>query len=83
MITDVSGNDLQPGDRIAVAFREGNQGTLRIGTIIEFSERKADWGCATEMIEVEWTGEGSNWNAIGMKGKRTKIEAANKKFVRL
>lgn len=83
MATDVLGNTVIPGDRIAVSFREGNIAQLRIGVVMGFSKRSSAHYTDSDTIQVQWTGEGSNWNAKDMAGKTTSIQTDHPKYIRL
>lgn len=41
--TDMLEQPVVIGSRLAVAFREGNQGTLRVGTVVGVSSRNEYW----------------------------------------
>lgn len=41
--TDMRGNPMEEGNLLAVAFREGNQGVLRIGRVVGVSSRNEYW----------------------------------------
>lgn len=49
-ITDLQGNTLEVGDRVAGAFRVGNVAELRVGEVTGFGERGNEL-----TVEVHWT----------------------------
>ena len=78
VVTDLNGDPVQEGDRIAGAFRAGDVAQLRTGTVLGFGERS---GKTT--IKVQWeisSGSGRGARAVSTLGQ---IEAGLKRFVRI
>lgn len=79
--TDIAGNVVTVGTRVAVAFRQGNQAEIRVGVVTGFSSQRSSSGFPAEQVDqivVQWehsSGYGS------MAGKTTKIFTANKRFI--
>lgn len=85
--TDMLGKPVNEGDRLAVAFREGNQGVMRIGTVIGKSSRNEYWrNPETKKYQdqprptllVEWDATTGYMNSTG---KTTWIYQDVKRFV--
>lgn len=76
-ITDLRGNTLEVGDKVAGAFRIGNVAVLRIGEVTGFGER----GNALT-VEVHWTlsSLGARVTPIDIHGG---IEAGLIRFVKI
>lgn len=63
-LTDLLGQSVEVGDRIAVAFRSGNSSELRIGKVISIEDKpESDSMHARMVMTVEWThgSEGKAW----------------------
>jgi len=52
-IKDMLGQRVDIGDTIAVGFRHGNTGALRVGQIIDFGSKKRSCG-RVDTIKVDW-----------------------------
>jgi hypothetical protein len=75
-IKDLEGNVIEPGDRVAGAFRIGNTAVLRTGTVLGFGER------ANKLtVQVRWENS-SEWprGAVNIVGA---IDAARVRFIKL
>jgi hypothetical protein len=77
-ILDIQGVPVQVGDRIAAAFREGNRGELRIGTIMGFGER-ANKVTVVVVWDLE-SGYGAGPRKIAVKGA---IQADLYRFIKI
>jgi hypothetical protein len=75
-IKDLEGNVIQPGDRVAGAFRIGNTAVLRTGVVLGFGERA---GGVT--VQVRWSADsdypGGALNTVGA------ISADKLRFVKI
>ena len=55
MMQDMRGVDLAVGDTIAYAYTRSSSAYIRVGTIVEFKERKQWNGSWLEKAKVQWT----------------------------
>ena len=55
MMQDMRGTDLAVGDTIAYAYTSGSSAYIRVGTIVEFKERKQWNDTWLEKAKVQWT----------------------------
>lgn len=76
---DMLGEEIKAGDTIAVAFREGNTASLRIGTVVGFGTKQSYK--PIDVMEVEW--HSSSPGGWMPSGKKSKIEVAHKRFVKM
>jgi hypothetical protein len=58
MMQDMRGVDLAVGDTIVYAYTQGSSAYLRVGTILEFKERKQWNDTWLEKARVQWTESG-------------------------
>jgi hypothetical protein len=61
-VRDKRGVVLTEGDLIAVGMRNGNYGTIRIGTVIEYLERPQHYGGTNCYIKVDWQVMDKTWD---------------------
>jgi hypothetical protein len=84
-INDLEGNTINPGDRVAGAFRIGNVAVLRTGTVQGFGERGNN---VTVIVnwdhDSEYAGRSESWrrlqSAVDITGA---IEADKLRFVKI
>lgn len=69
---DVLGNPLASGDRVAVAMREGNQASIRVGTIKSI-EPVTQYGQTVEYALVEWEAVGLSYTKPQSKATRVTL----------
>jgi hypothetical protein len=75
-IKDLEGNVIQPGDRVAGAFRIGNTAVLRTGTVLGFGERSN-----RVTVQVRWSSDsGYPGGALNIVGA---IDATKLRFVKI
>lgn len=79
---DVLGNEVDVDDRIAMAFREGNSGHLRVGIVRGFGAKSA-YPEDVQTMEVAWLTSSSSYDRTYLSGKVTSVETHHRRFIRL
>lgn len=75
--TDVVGQTVKVGDRVAVAFRSGNLAELRVGTVTGFGVVNS-WEGPDDTVRISWE-QSSNGYKVGDSG----VSVQKKRFVKL